>query len=444
MASTFIRVNAINIEGAERFSFSVDGNPAKLELLNSAPDKPPLDDFNRMVSDPEQDTPLVTTAGDALHADLMQHKNWQNALDTTLGAAAARDRRIHVEIPGVARSAHNYPWEVLHYGAGFPATNPGISFLRIVPPHPDSARPGAVYEGTLKLMAVIAAAGVDGKAEWAALRAALKRWKHPISCRILVDRPALRDQIVAEGIAGLECDLVRTDGQGPTLFGHLDDFLPHVVHLFCHGQVDQSPRLEIATNKTAGGDPPLFVSAAELAPHLGTAWLVTLNACSSGEVNADANTNSIASELVERGIPFVTSMRQEVPVQVANCFTRAFYESWLKQLSADVKAGNAFELSVDDALFSARNAIVQKYGGGAKVEARIKEWSLPIVCAGSTRFEIKLPTPQSNLSEQNLVETVAQIAQLRGALAAGGWSDQERAIIEQQIAALQKRLGGGA
>jgi hypothetical protein len=439
MPCTFIRVNAININGQEELSFAVDGNPASLMLLTVAPDKPPLDAFMNMQSDPAAPTAVMTTAGQALVQDLGRHSNFVHSLASTLSSMGP-DCRINVEIPPVARAAHNYPWEVLHHGANFIANNPGIPFLRIVPPITEARRDEAVFEGSLRVLAVIAAADVTGANEWHSLKTALGAWPRSLDCLVLVNEPELKATIDGSGLADVRCELVPTSL--PEFLHNVDQLLPHVVHIFCHGRADRSARLEIASNNTAYGAPPLFVSAAELANHLRTAWLVTLNACSSGQANAAANANSIASELVERGVPFVTSMRQEVPANVANCFTRAFYTSWLGQLHADVSDDQPFELSVDGPLVEARSAILQTYGG-PQVEDRIKEWSLPIACAGSTSFKIRLTAEGSSLDQRSLSTTVSEIAQLRNALGAGGWSDHERQLIQQRIEELQRKMGGG-
>src|SRR3954470_9376326 len=100
MACTFIRVNAININGQEELSFTVDGNPAGLMLLNVAPDRPPLNAFINMVSDPALETPIVTGAGETMLEELGRYSNWQHSLATTLNSVGD-DCRINVEIPSV-------------------------------------------------------------------------------------------------------------------------------------------------------------------------------------------------------------------------------------------------------------------------------------------------------------------------------------------------------
>ena len=59
-----------------------------------------------------------------------------------------------------------------------------------------------------------------------------------------------------------------------------------------------------------------------------------LNACSSGQADPVSGSNSIASDVVEQGVTFATSMRQDVPVTVASKFTQSFLSQLLADLSA--------------------------------------------------------------------------------------------------------------
>ncbi len=442
MPSTFIRVSTIKLDAQTRLQFNVDGNPSDPEVLEVAPEKHPLDAFMNMVSNPAVPTTVVTDAGDALVADLMKHANLSFSLTSTLNDPPAQ-RRIHVEIQKRASAAHNYPWEVLHNADGFLATTPGVAFVRVVPVADNARKDAAVFGGTLKILAVIAAAGVDGTKEWEALDAGLRRWTGPLECRVLVHSPALKTLIedAPNKLVGVQCDMVPLDSLELTEM--LDQFLPHICHIFCHGQADKSPRLEIANNATNFGNPPLFLSAAELAPHLKSAWLVTLNACSSGAAVGDINVASIASELVELGVPMVVAMRQVVPVTVANRFTRSFFSLGLHKLDADFKQQQSFVFDLNEAVVGARRAIVGDYGG-PPVEDRIKEWTLPIVCSGSKPFEIRMPEPGAVIDDARLARTESEIAVYKNALETGGWSDAKRAEIEARIAELQNQMEGAA
>jgi hypothetical protein len=436
MASTHIRVSTIAIDGVSRLQFSVDGNEEDPQVLTVAPDRKPLSDFMTMVTNPAVVTNVVTAAGDALTNDLMKHANTQFQLTNTVNNADP-PRRINIEIQKRASAAHNYPWEVLHVGPRFVATNPGIAIVRIVPVVEALRRDAAPFDGTLRILAIIAAAGVDGVTEWNALQGALPRWAGGLNCRVLVHDPALKKTIDDANDPRIQCDMVPLDGF--ELIEILDTFAPHICHIFCHGRADQSPRLEIANNTTNFGGPPHFLSAAELASHLKATWLVTLNACSSGAAGSDANVSSVASELVELGVPVVIAMRQIVPVDVANCFTSSFFGNALRKLDKEIRQPGSYPLDLHEALADARRAIVGCKGG---FEDRSKEWTFPIICTTSRDLEIHVHSAEAKLSEQEVAEIEGQMAAYRSALELDAWSDDQRAQINRKLAELQRKIDG--
>jgi hypothetical protein len=442
MTSTMVRIRSTMANGEPRLTFSVDGNPALDQMLNVMPDKPPVDAFLQMHSNPNQPTTVIETTGSALLDDLRQHKNLDPALNNTINSLlGSPDRGVHIEIHSVARIAHNMPWEALHDAThGFLALASGIPFTRIVQPaRPEARRTGAVFDGRLRIVAVIAASGIPGHPEWDALRVALSSWSGELACKVLVDDAALRDAVNGAGLAGVAAELVPKTASD--LVQAIDAFTPHFVHLFCHGQSASGGILEIANAGTAFGGPPIYLTPVDLAPALRSSWLVILNACSTGQAHAAANTSSFACTLVEQGVPFVTSMLQDIPAGDAHRFAQAFLGKALADLKAQVAKGTPFVLAFSQALVVSRNNIA---GGNPILPARVKEWTFPILCAAPTEFTIRPVASMDGADHQQATATAAQIRLLTQFLIDDDLTAQQRLRIEKRIALLEAELTSGA
>lgn len=433
---TRIVVDADNLDGVLSLKFRVTSGPQHPQTPLTEPlDGPALQPFLSMMSNPDEPTDVVRNAGRALCANLERDPNFLSSLGVTRQTLEAGKRRILIDIPGFALAAQSYPWEVIHDGTDFIATNPGIAITRTVSPLEGGARAGVVLDGGLRILSIIAAAGVDGAPEWEAAKAALQRYGPGCNCTVLVSSGPLRDRIRQEALPGVDVGMVPDTEAA--LLGRIDQVAPHICHIFCHGS---SQGLEIANNLTNFGDRALAFNARSLAPHLRSAWLVVLNACSTGAVNGQAKTNSVGCDLVALGIPFVTSMRQDILATAAHSFTRSFLGQALSDLARAVPSGR-FTLNFDEAMVSARHAIAAE-AGGAEGTRRTKEWTLPILCASPHEVEVTIPAPQE--SAHDLTAVISEIAQFRQALLAPGWTEAERAAIQDQIDILSARLTGAS
>lgn len=433
---TRIAVDADNVNGVLSLKFRVTSGPRQPQTpLSVLLDAPPLDDFLRMRSDPNVPTDVVENAGRALCANLAQDPNFTPSLLVTRQTVQAGQRRILIEIPDFALAAQSYPWEVIHDGADFIATNPGIAITRTISPLDGAARASVVLDGGLRIISIIAAAGVDGRPEWDALEAAMANYQHECHCTVLVSHGPLRDHIQQAADPRVTVEMVPDTESA--LLARIDQVAPHICHIFCHGS---RQNLEIANNLTNFGDRALTLSSPSIASHLRSAWLVVLNACSSGAADAETKTNSIGCDLVALGIPFVTSMRQDILASAAHSFTLSFLGQALSSLSRDVPAGR-FTLNFDDAMVGARLSLAAA-AGGANGTQRTKEWTLPILCASPDDVEVTIPAPRE--SAHDLTALISQIAEYRKALETPGWSEAERAAIQNQIDALSARLTGAS
>ncbi len=435
---TVVRIRRIISGGNPRLTFAIDGLPADDQPLDLSTDGPPINAFIGFHSTPDQDSTVIRDAGSAIFTTLRTHTNGPTALANTLNAPVNdRSREIRIHIESIAKAAHNLPWEAIHDPQdGFIALSRGVPFRRVVPAvRPDVLRKVDTFDGTLKVAAIIAAAGIQGEPQWLALQAALASWQGAKECRVLVDSMPLHNAINALALPGVRAELVPLVGDD--LMQTIGNFAPHILHIFCHGQSEGGGVLEVATPNTALGGPPLFVRPGQLAATLRSTWLVVLNACSTGQVNPAANTNSFACNLIEQGVPFVASMLQEVEVSVAHRFADTFLSRMLGDLWMQFPQNARFPLQVAPAVMAARTSIMGMYGGQPAWEGRIKEWTLPILCSSTEPFEIH-PTA---LPQQQGAETLAQIRHLRSALGAGIFTAEESQRIQAEIDRLIGLLG---
>jgi hypothetical protein len=430
MSATIVKIRrTVASDGTPSFTFAVDGLPQDDQTLSVSQDTPPVSDFIALKGDPGAARPLIETAGHALLDDLNRHKNMSHALQSTrMSPVGATNREIRIEIAGTAKAAHGFPWEAL-FDTNFIALNDQIPINRIIPA--SSARTSASFGGKLKILAIVAAAGVPGEPECKAIQKALTQWSGDCEYKLLVDTSE------AATAAGAAASLVPDTAE--ELISQIGDFGPHILHIFCHGQSDGGGVLEIANElATKFGANPLFVTAGKLTPALQTTWLVSLNACATGEVNPATDTSSFACTLVDQGTPFVTSMRQEVVAGVAHVFAEAFLSKALSYLDGALKNGPV-DLCFGDALTAARDRIAAFFGNPMVMAPRIKDWTLPILCAASVPFKVT-PVP---IEVTDAPTTLANITLLQRALDLSGWSAEERAKIVAQIASLKGELAGG-
>jgi hypothetical protein len=441
MSATVVRVRrTVAPGGVPMLIFAVDGLPYDDQPLGLDPLQPPIDAMLEFQSTPGGDSSIIADAGTAIHDRLMAHQNAAGALAGTLATPVGDpSREIRIQIETIAKAAHNLPWEtLLHPTHGFIALSQDVPFSRLLPAlSGDAVRTTATFDGKLKLLAVLAAVNVPATSQWTAIRQALAQWPGgDVECLILVDQPAFMAQVQAQlPGAGFTVELVPETAD--LLTQRIGDFAPHIVHFFCHGQSDDGGVLEVATRATALGQVPLFVRPAPLASAVRSSWLVVLNACSSGAGDPVTNSSSFACSLVEQGVPFVTSMRQQVRFNIADYFAATFLDRFVRDLARDYATRAPFNLQVAPAVTAARGTIMGKFGAASDLQRRYVEWTLPILCAATLPLEIR---PVAEISEQQAIETLAAIRTLQSLLAADGVDDEKRRRIEQRIAQLERLL----
>ena len=293
-------------QGAARHDFAVQSLagdlPERLDAaLPESPNDPPFVALSQMASDPMSDSICLTDAGSALLNRLRQHGNGPQALDATLAAplgSAGREVRLH--IPLLLDSPHNLPWELLwDPGSGFLEMSRRVPVLRVVRVPDGATRPsGRLASDGLRAVALLAARGIDGLGEYHAVRAALKTYGKPWQLHVFSPDLSVANAIAAEADGRIRHRHLPTSASA--LMREIAAEAPQLVHLFCHGiaRPGGDAALEVATLLTQAGGPAVELSAYDLCSELpASAWLVTLNACSSGETLVGSR--SVAAELVD-------------------------------------------------------------------------------------------------------------------------------------------------
>lgn len=388
---------------------------------------PPIARFDAQSIDPDNPG-IFRETGESIFTELSQDPNFQIFYNGTIAAPiGSADRMVLVKCQSESL-AHAFPWEALHDQQGFAALHRQLPFARLV--KSKKAPTQAAFDGRLRLVAVIGAVGEPSGPEWTALQGALAAWNGGVDALVLVDSLALVGTVTTAALPGVTAEL--TPQFPDELVLRIGQHLPHVVHIFCHGNPDGGGQLEIAHTQTALGVKPLTIGAGELAPALASAWLVTLNACGSGGA-AESGSSSFACTLVEQGVPCVVGMRQRIGADVANAFTGAFLSGALAEFDRAWTSGaETWTPQFGPALTSARSRIVATIGLSQVNAGEKKAWTLPIMCVAANPLRIALRKRADPAS----IRREAQIAELREILTRPDLDPIVRAGIEHRIAEL--------
>lgn len=268
----------------------------------------------------EQD---VQTFGGYLCATLLGAAGWQ-ALQDLVGEAAIE---LALCWPASDWILSRLPWELMSDAAGtfLALYQRPVAITRLVPPavHDASADTRLTLQQPLKVLFVIGSTEDDPRI-----------------------RPGAESLGLLQRLCGRGQDLwlhshclARASGQ--EIEDELASFQPSVVHVICHGFIENAQgRIELMTDDKAG---KITLGAAELYSLLTHAGgrrppIVVLNACYSASVAAPgeaaigraAQENaSLAAELVSLGMPIVIAMGGEVADHACRMFTWRFYETLL-------------------------------------------------------------------------------------------------------------------
>jgi tetratricopeptide (TPR) repeat protein len=316
--------------------------------------------------------------GQTLHAAALPLQPTANVLQAWAGVAAGASRRFSVSVDDSlllgASEAENataqeaatallaLPWELLHNGDGFlfQGARP-IRVRRRLPNKRDRAVP--VVAPPIRVLLITsrpednACAYLDHRASALPLVAATEELGDVLRLSLL--HPAT--------YPALEAELARAQQAGEPY---------HVVHFDGHGVYDRRVGLgglcfeDPSDSHQLTGRRHQTVCTNQLGPLLNNYRipLVLLEACQSAQ--ADAGSESVASELLQRGVASVVAMSHSVLVETARRFVAAFYA----ELARGQRVGQAM-LAGQRALHSDRRR-GQRYGIG---ELKLDDWFVPVL-----------------------------------------------------------------
>jgi len=244
------------------------------------------------------------------------------AMELDLRASRQGEKPLHLEVTGHEEVA----WELLH-DQDFLGLDPKQPLARVVASQRAAPTLPRAFELPLRLCVILATEGVSPKEELQRIGAALRSSGLEHQLLVLTADPTLLDLDPAwatvEGTGASAYDLVE----------RIRSFRPHVLHISSHGSQQHGSYLEISTPLHLKGlGEPIRLDAEHLRDlePLELPWLMVLNACHVGGAQYDGS--SMATKLVELGVPAVVAMREPIPNAEAEAFTEAYLPKVLRTL----------------------------------------------------------------------------------------------------------------
>jgi tetratricopeptide (TPR) repeat protein len=336
--------------------------------------------------------------GQALHSVALPLQPTANVLQAWAGVAAGASRRFSVSVDDslllgaseaemhlaqeAATALLALPWELLHNGEGFLFQGARPSRVRRRLPNKFN-RTVPVVAPPIRLLLITsrpeddACAYLDHRASALPLVAATEELGDVLRLSLL--HPAT--------YPALEAELARAQQAGEPY---------HVVHFDGHGVYDRRVGLgglcfeDPSDSNKLTGRRHQTVCTDRLGPLLNNHRipLVLLDACQSAQ--AEAGSESVASELLQRGVVSVVAMSHSVLVETARRFVAAFYA----ELARGQRVGQAM-LAGQRALHSDRRR-GQRYGIG---ELKLDDWFVPVLYQEKDDPQLFTATPAPQTKE---------------------------------------------
>jgi tetratricopeptide (TPR) repeat protein len=336
--------------------------------------------------------------GQALHGAALPLQPTANVLQAWAGVEAGASRRFSVSVDDsplhgsseaeknaakeAATSLLALPWELLHNGDGFLFQGGRPSRVRRrLPNKRDRAVP--VVAPPIRVLLITArpedeACGyLDHRASALPLVAATEELGEVLRLNLL--HPAT--------YPALEAELARAQQAGEPY---------HVVHFDGHGVYDRRVGLgglcfeDPSDSHKLTGRRHQLVLTNKLGPLLNNYRipLVLLEACQSAQ--AEAGAESVASDLLQKGVASVVAMSHSVLVETARRFVAAFYT----ELARGQRVGQAM-LAGQRALHSDRRR-GQRYGIG---DLKLDDWFVPVLYQEKDDPQLFTATPAPQTKE---------------------------------------------
>jgi hypothetical protein len=388
---------------------------------------------------------IVGAAGHWLYQKIAENSDVQNALNVALNL----NDEVPIYIELRSDGAEALPWEALRKPDGnFLTLDKRWPIGRVVTTGDE--RQEFHLDSRIKVTAVLAAGGVDARAEWDGLWAAVSAANVPVSVQVLLCQEDLAAHIESLHNPNISVAFVNDESQ---VLSAIRQFEPNVIHFFCHGSTEhKTPRLLLATKgEWVNGHSTVQLYPAVLAEGSMklNAWLVTLNCCRGAAPVEQAQ--SLARSLVVAGFPAVIGMREAVASTDANIFCRELYNVVFGELEKCMEAdGEWVEVCWPKMLYGARRRLALHHAEGKPLPfaaAELKEWTLPTLYVRRMPFRIRARSRNKDLSEADKQKRQTNLTALRQARdvlrTSTGTPLGVLAEIDQQIARIEAELYPG-
>ncbi len=336
--------------------------------------------------------------GQALHGAALPPQPTANVLQAWAGVAAGASRRFSISVDdslllGSSEAEQNLaqeaatallalPWELLHNGDGFLFQGGRPTRVRRRLPN-KRTRPVPVVAPPIRVLLISArpedesCGYLDHRASALPLVAATEELGEVLHLSLL--HPAT--------YPALEAELARAQQAGEPY---------HVVHFDGHGVYDRRVGLgglcfeDPSDSHKLAGRRHQTVYTNQLGPLLNNYRipLVLLEACQSAQ--AEAGSESVASDLLQRGVASVVAMSHSVLVETARRFVASFYA----ELTRGQRVGQAM-LAGQRALHSDPSR-GQRYGIG---ELTLADWFVPVLYQEQDDPQLFTATPAPQTRE---------------------------------------------
>ncbi len=249
---------------------------------------------------------------------------------------------------------------------------------------------------------VLSCLGIRAQGELDALRRAIRQAGcDNVELLVVTSEEQMVLQIRSVLAAGKCPEVTRVESMPDDLDGlrrMISGFGPHILHFFCHGSVEGSPHIAIATTNDWRDKQGISSITAEANEFGGFTrrtddlpWLIVLNCCEGAGVKGAGNSQSLALSLVLNGTSAAAKgMREPVQRSTANKLTEAQYGKVLSDLAARIEAPADSPQPLDWPLSppsSARDRLATVYGKPRSATAACrKEWTMPVILCSPKKF----------------------------------------------------------
>jgi hypothetical protein len=317
----------------------------------------------------------------------------QPAIEWAIQQAMGREQLIplFLRVEDGGESGDQMPWELL-----FDAQQ---SFLALSEHYPvvrskslfgkrEVERELALSAGSrpeIRVLALLAAADAGWQTELTALEHAVEAGR-TLGCDVLIHvlHSARPEDIVAvaDKKSGIRFSpFTRVED----LWDAASSDRPNILHFFCHGSVDNGPKLlcaRVLYNSVPDERNIVRIAAEDITTNLSrdqNIWMAVLNACSTAKGDYTKAQTSFALQLLGSRVPLVVANRVPVQDSDASVMTQSLYPSVVRKVVS--RGSGTGEVEWADSLRPARRALVKSHIGTyteTEAERRTDPWSRPV------------------------------------------------------------------